>query len=142
MINPMIDSGATEYFIDREVCNKHRINMIKAINPREIYLADRKHSAIWPVTHMMKVPIDIRGYRELTTFQLANLQHHEVILGMPWLRKHNPMSNWNDKKITFNDERCTTWCLNSSHVVYEILEEKALEESLITKFQRYRPKTT
>jgi len=28
-INTMIDSGATENFIDREVCNKHGIKMIK-----------------------------------------------------------------------------------------------------------------
>jgi len=41
-INAMIDSGATEDFIDREVCNKHGIKMIKAKNPREIYLADGK----------------------------------------------------------------------------------------------------
>ena len=61
-------------------------------------------------------------------------QNHEVILGMPWLGKHNPTIDWNDKKITFNDERCTTWCLNSSHVAYAILEEKALEENLITRF--------
>jgi len=32
-INAMIDSGATEDFIDREVCNKHGIKMIKAKNP-------------------------------------------------------------------------------------------------------------
>ena len=53
---------------------------------------------------------------------------------MPWLRKHNPTIDWNDKKITFNHERCTTWCLNSSHVAYAIPEEKALEENLITRF--------
>jgi len=39
-INPMIDAGATEDFIDQEVCNKHGIKMIKTKNPREIYLAD------------------------------------------------------------------------------------------------------
>ena len=133
-INAMIDSGATEDFIDQEVCNKHGIKMIRAKNPREIYLADGKPSTMGPVTHMTKVPMDISSHRELATFQVANLQNHEVILGMPWLRKHNPTIDWNDKKITFNDERCTTWCLNSSHVAYAIPEEKALEENLITRF--------
>jgi len=112
-INAMIDSGATEDFIDREVCNKHGIKMIKAKNPREIYLADGKPSAMGPVTHMTKVPMDISSHRELATFQVANLQNHEVILGMPLLRKHNPTIDWNDKRITFNSERCTTWCLKS-----------------------------
>jgi len=56
--------------------------MIKAKNPREIYLADRKPSAMGPVTHMTKVPMDISSHRELATFQVANLQNHEVMLGM------------------------------------------------------------
>jgi len=78
-INAMIDSGATEDFIDREVCNKNRIKMIKAKNAREIYLADGKPSAMGPVTHMTKVPMDIISHRELATFQVANLKNHEVI---------------------------------------------------------------
>ena len=44
--NAMVDSGATEDFIDSEVCKKHGIKMIKAKNPREIYLADGKPSAM------------------------------------------------------------------------------------------------
>ena len=86
--------------------------MIRAKNPREIYLADGKPSAMGPVTNMTKVPMDISSHSELATFQVANLQNREVILGMPSLRKHNPTINWNDKKITFNDERCTTWGLH------------------------------
>jgi len=78
--------------------------------------------------------MDISRHRELATFQVANLQNHEVLLGMPWLREHNPMIDWNEKKVTFNSERCTTWCLNSSPVAYVVLEEEALEESLITRF--------
>jgi len=103
-INTMIDSGPTEDFIDQEVRNKHGIKMIKAKSPREIYLADGKPSAMGPVTHMTKVPMDISSHRELATFQVAKLQTHEVILGMPWLREHNPTIDWNDKRITFNSE--------------------------------------
>jgi len=139
-INAMIDSGATEDFIDREVCNKHGIKMIKAKTSTEIYLADGKPSAMGPVTHMMKVPMDISSPRELATFQVANLQNHKVILGMPWLREHNPTIHWKDKKITFNSERCTTWCLKGSPVAYTVPEDKALEETLITRFPKIQAK--
>jgi len=135
-INAMIDSGATEDFIDREVCNKHGIKMMKARNPREIYLADGKPSPMGPVTHMTKVPMDISSHRELATFQVANLRNHEVVLGMPWLREHNPTIDWNDKRITFNSERCTTWCLKGSPVAYAVPKEKALEDNLITRFSK------
>jgi len=139
-INAMIDSGATEDFIAREVCNKHGIKMIKAKNPREIYLADGKPSAIGPVTHRTKVPMDISSHKELATFQVANLQNHEVILGMPWLREHDPTIDWNDKKLTFNSERYTTWCLKGSPVPYAVPKDKALEENLITRFSKVQAK--
>jgi len=139
-MNAMIDSGATEDFIHREVCNKHGIKMIKAKSPSEIYLADGKPSAMGPVTHRMKVPMDISSHRELASLQVANLQNHEVILGMPWLREHNPTINWNDKRLTFNSERCTTWCLKSSPSPYGVPEEKALEENLITRFSEIQAK--
>ena len=107
-INAIIDSGATEDFIDQEVCNKQGIKKIRTKNPREIYLADGKPSAMGQVTHITKVPMDISSHKELATFQVADLQNHQVILRMPWLRRDNPTIDWNDKKITFNDERCTT----------------------------------
>jgi len=135
-INTMIDSGATEDFIDQGVCNKHGIKMINAKNPREIYHADGKPSAMGPVTHMTKVPMDISSYRELATFHVANLQNHEVVLEMPWLREHNPRIDWNDKRIIFNSEQCTTWCLKGSPVAYAVSEEEALEENLSTSFSK------
>ena len=135
-INAMVDSGATEVFIDSEVCKKHGIKMIRAKNPREIYLADGKPSAMGPVTHTTEVPMDISNHRELATFQVANLQQHELILEMPCLREHNPTIDWKEKKITFNSERCTTSCLNSSPVAYAVPEAEALEENLITRFSK------
>jgi len=71
---------------------------------------------------------------------VANLQNHEVILGMPWLREHNPTIDWNDKSITFNSEQCTTWCFKSSPVAYAVPEEKALEENLITRLSKIQAK--
>jgi len=114
--------------------------MIKAKNPWEIYLADGKPSAMGPITHMTKVPMDISSHRELATFQVANLQNHEVILGMPWLREHNLMMEWNDKRMTFNNERYTTWCLKSSPVAYAVPDEKALEENLISRLSKVHAK--
>jgi len=61
-MNAGIDSGATEDFIDREVCNKHGIKMTKVKKPREIYLVERKPSAMGPVTHMMQVPMVITSH--------------------------------------------------------------------------------
>ena len=133
-INAMIDSGATEDFIDREVCQKHQIRTIATENRREIYLAHGNASDMGPVTHIAKVPMTIGNHQELATLQVANFQNHEVILKMPWLKGHNPKIDWGKNKMTFDSERCTTWCLDRKSFVYGIWEARPQEENLITRF--------
>ena len=89
-INAMVDSEATEDFIDKAICEKYGIETTRSKVKREIYLADGKPSTMGPVTHTAIVPMEIGSYRESATFQVANLQNHKAILGMPWLRNHNP----------------------------------------------------
>jgi len=84
--------------------------------------------------------MDISSHGELATLQEANLQKHEVILGMPLLREHNPTIDWNDKRITFHSAQCTTGCLKSSPVPYAVPEEKALEENLIIRLSKVQAK--
>src|SRR5712691_10003063 len=93
-----------------------------------------------PVTHTAQVPMDIGAHREMATFQVANLGHHEVILGMPWLNKHSPAIGWQEKKITFNNEFCGAECLHSSPVVFPVPEAEALEENLKTRWSILRAK--
>ena len=119
-INAMIDSGATQDFIDKEVCRKHEFTTTATKNPREIYLADGNPSDMGPVTHIAKIPMTIGNYQELATLQVANLQNHEVIFEMPWLKRPNPRIDWGKNKITFDSERCTTWCLDRKSTVYAI----------------------
>ena len=73
-----------------------------------------------PVTHMTKVPMDISSDRELETFLVANLQNHEVILGMPWSREHNPTIDRNDKRLhsTVNDVRLGVSNVRRWHMPY------------------------
>jgi len=133
-INAMIDSGATEDFIDKGFCSKYNIRTTQAKTTGEVYLADGQPSAMGPITPTAKVPMDIGSHRELATFQVAKLPNHEVILGMPWLRQHSPRIDWGQGKITFESERYTTWCLKESPTVYAIPEDEAREENLKVEF--------
>jgi len=129
-INTMIDSGATADFIDKGFCSKYNIRTTQAKTIREVYLADGRPTAMGPITHTAKVPMDMGSHRELAIFQVAKLPNHEVILGMPWLKQQSPRIAWGQGKITFESERCTTWCLKESPTVYAIPEDEAREENL------------
>src|SRR5207302_9530951 len=117
-VNAMIDSGATEDVIDQGLCHKYEIKTTKAERPRMIYLADGKQSDMGPVTHVAKVPMKIGSHYEQATFQVANLNNHEAVLGMPWLREHSPTIDWANHKVTFSSERCTAGCLKEPPMVY------------------------
>jgi len=85
----MIDSAATEDFIDTGFCSKYEIRTTQAKMTREIYLADGQLSAMGPITHIAKAPKHIGSHRELATFQVAKLPNDRVILGMPRLKQHS-----------------------------------------------------
>ena len=139
-INAMIDSGATDDFIDKGFCDKYGLRTTKKKTPREILLADGEISAMGPVTHIATVPMNIGSHREMNSFEVANLPNHEVILGMPWLRNHNPRIDWGQGKITFESDKCTEKCLKESPSVYAIPEDEAREENLHVEFGAVRTK--
>ena len=133
-VSAMMDSGATEAFIDKTICDKHQIPPKLAEKPWEIYLADRNLSKMGPISHIAKVPMGIGGHQEQAMLQVANLQNQEIILGMPWLKRHNSKIHWENEKITFDSEQCVTWCLDKPATVYVVSEIKAREDNLITRF--------
>ncbi|PVU91353.1 hypothetical protein BB560_006129, partial [Smittium megazygosporum] len=42
------------------------------------------------------------------------LLHADIILGIPWLRKHNPSIDFENTKIKFNSSYCNVHCFNGT----------------------------
>ena len=41
--------------------------------------------------------------------------HYDIILGMPWLKRHKPIIEWNSKSVTFNSDTCWSHCLKANN---------------------------
>ena len=41
--------------------------------------------------------------------------YYDVILRMPWLKKHQPKTEWDSESVTFNSETCQNHCLESNN---------------------------
>jgi len=55
------------------------------------------------------LPFQVGNHSELLSFFVAELAaEHPVILGIPWLAKHNPNINWIDRSLTF--DKCLDNC--------------------------------
>ena len=61
-----------------------------------------------PIKHMVKVNIYYQGHRKKMEIDVIGGQKWTVILGMPWLARHNPEINWRTRKVkmTRGPEEC------------------------------------
>jgi hypothetical protein len=133
-INGILDSGAMEGFINQRLCQKHDIQTKKTGISQRIFLVDGKESTMGPITHIAETTMEIINHEEDAVFQVAKLNNHKMVLGMPWLRQHYPTIDWASHKITFDSKRCTTSCLRQSPVVYTVPEAEGIEENLHVQF--------
>ena len=53
---------------------------------------------------------------------VTKLGHYPVILGIPWLRSHDPHIHWKANTLTFNSSHCLSHCLTGprSTIVHEL----------------------
>ncbi|CAI9571301.1 unnamed protein product, partial [Staurois parvus] len=50
-------------------------------------------------------------HRELACFQVISSPHYSVVLGYPWLQKHNPTFDWRSTEILSWSPQCGAGCI-------------------------------
>ena len=53
----------------------------------------------------------VGNHSETLTFDVVPLGKHNVVLGLPWLQRHNPTIQWTSGKVTFASDYCEEHCL-------------------------------
>lgn len=105
----MVDSGADGNYISPATIA--RINIpITRISPYELQVVDGSHinhnrGVIDQGTVPSKLVME-DGHTEEVQFDIAPIGNHQAILGMPWIRKHNPEIDWIKGTMSFSRCRC------------------------------------
>ncbi len=119
----LIDSGAAGNFIDAEFTKTHNIPLI----PCESHLAalDGRPLGSGRIQFTTEDLTLSTGVLHTETIRLFVFQSPQtpLILGLPWLEKHNPCISWSERQITRWSEFCLQNCLN------RILQSKQQEPS-------------
>ena len=91
----MLDCGGQGSFINKEFCQVYQIPQAQVLKPTPLplILADGQSSRGGDVTHYTPLLLNIGGNVETITLDTSTTAH-DVILGIPWLSKHNPSINW------------------------------------------------
>ena len=95
----LLDSGAKGLFMNQTFVKKNRIPTIpflKPITPRNV---DGTTNQSGRITHCTWVHIVFDDQQLLTRFLITNTGKSDVLLGLPWLKEHNPMIDWKTGRI-------------------------------------------
>jgi Retroviral aspartyl protease len=97
-IQALIDSRATTNFINWRVVHQYNIKLIPLDNPILVRNVDNTENIRFAALLAMKTGSHIEYMR----FFVSDLGHNDIILGHPWLRKHNPSIDWRTSTLVFN----------------------------------------
>jgi hypothetical protein len=124
----MVDCGATENFIDRNYAEQIGIPLDKKIVPWRVLAVDGREIASGPVTHDTTIKLTINNHHETIKLHCITIGNSPIIVGLPWLKKHNPNINWKMGRVTFDSDKCIRTCLEKSPHVKTIPKNTMIQQ--------------
>ena len=103
-----MDSGATGLVMSSEFAKKQEFKLKKLEKPINMRNVDRSFNKEGPIENMVKVNIYYQGHRERIEIDMISGQKWTVILGMPWLARHNSEIDWRTGEVKMT--RCLEEC--------------------------------
>ena len=110
----LLDSGADESFIDRELVLRWKIDTVPLPSPIETQALDGR--TLTRVEHRT-VPVDLLvsgNHHESISLMVITSPFSPVVLGYPWLKTHNPRIDWGTGRVMSWSTHCLSQCLRSA----------------------------
>jgi len=92
-VKALLNSGATEMFMDKKIAARHGFRLQKLERPVTIRNVDGTNNSGGAITHQVEVNVYYKNYVERIRMDICDLGRTDVILGIPWLQAHNPEIN-------------------------------------------------
>lgn len=124
----LLDSGATANFLDVKFCTTNKINLRKNAESVQVSLAN---GSILPQIKFVTAPIEFRigDHLEQIVFYVGSFPKTPIILGMPWLERHNPSIDWRNRIITFFPNTCPNSCNLREHTKIKTFHARSVTDS-------------
>ncbi|KAK4685054.1 putative transposase, partial [Tremellales sp. Uapishka_1] len=108
----MIDSGATNSFIDQAFLDTTNVSSVLKDTPIDLQVIDGRPISSGAITqHTSPLKLSVSGHEETISLDITSLGSYPVILGLPWLSRHNPSIDWTKPSIVFSSQHCLEQCL-------------------------------
>jgi hypothetical protein len=104
----LVDSGATENFIDYQTVVQLRLGSNKLAVPRPVHNVDGTPNKSGEITHTVDLYVQLENREKHVRFFVTNLGKDRMILRHPWLHTFNPQIDWTKGKLQGKLEIATT----------------------------------
>ena len=106
----LIDSGATDNFISKNLLHRLKIGYLPVETPIKIWNVDGTHNQDGTISHFTDLQVRTGTETKTLRFLITNLGKDEVILGYPWLTAFEPVIHWKDATL---DKECQPVVISS-----------------------------
>ncbi|SJL16487.1 uncharacterized protein ARMOST_20013 [Armillaria ostoyae] len=101
----LVDSGCTSSAINRAFVQKNQLDTVKTAVPIIVYNADGTRNQAGDITEYVEMRMTIGDHIEQIDFAVTDLGPKDLYLGHDWLKRHNPVINWETGTVIFG--RCS-----------------------------------
>jgi hypothetical protein len=82
--------------MDQNYARKHGFNLTKLEYLITAQNMDRTENKQGTIRYYMNLDLQVNGKMNTEQFLITGLGNQKIILGLPWLREHNPEINWKE----------------------------------------------
>ena len=128
----LVDSGATDNFMDPRMVKYFKLGTQKLGEPRKIWNIDGTNNKAGMITDFVDLSIQVNQETSKMRFLITDLGIEDAILGYPWLARFEPNFGWKEGIIDTNFlpiiMRSLKWEEQTKQTIARIVTEPMTEE--------------
>lgn len=106
--NALLDSGAYSCFLHYQFVRDKGLPVRRLSREIRVFNADATENKRGLITEYVRVAVHVGNHTSWQSFLVTDLGQQDVIIGISFLREHNPEIDWNTEKLKFT--RCPSIC--------------------------------
>ena len=129
----MIDDEATRYaFMNEDFARCQKLSLYKLKESRGLEIFDGRTTSSEDITHIVKEHLKIEQHTETLLFFVTKLEHYLMMLGNPWLKRHDVQIEFKIDTVMFGSDYCLQNCLR----------EPTMVKGITSPLPEYQPRVT
>ena len=111
----LVDSGASSCFLDSSFAYQHSLSLVTKDIPRHLQVIDGRDAASGLITQeSAPIRLTTGRHQEIISLDVTSCPNYPIVLGLPWLRAHDPYILWSAGLVTFSSPLCLQACSRQS----------------------------